>query len=299
MSKSTISTFQLFERFPDKESARLYFESRLWPVGPVCPVCKGQERITVRKGGYYRCNACSEDFTVRTGTVMERSHVSLDKWLACMAVLMERPRLSSPQLAEAVGLSQPTAWGVRERLLEAAEDALMEAGDFRLVSGWSFYRVSPDGSMWTRHGKRKRWHQLRPTVDGYGYRSVQLCDRRGPVKRLKRIRVCRIVCAAFHGPCPSGQECRHLDGQQTNDRADNLTWGTKQEQAADQKRHGTMRYGLRHPNGKLSDAAVLSIRALRGTTTRTAAAKQFGVSRRWVAQIWEGTARTHLTERSA
>jgi len=43
MSKSTISTFQLFERFPDKESARVYFEQRLWPVGPVCPVCKGQE----------------------------------------------------------------------------------------------------------------------------------------------------------------------------------------------------------------------------------------------------------------
>lgn len=69
MSKSTISTFQLFERFPDKESARLYFESRLWPNGVICPVCKNGERITARKGGYYRCNACEEDFTVRTGTI--------------------------------------------------------------------------------------------------------------------------------------------------------------------------------------------------------------------------------------
>jgi hypothetical protein len=34
----TISTFQLFEKFPDAESARLYFESRLWPNGPRCPV---------------------------------------------------------------------------------------------------------------------------------------------------------------------------------------------------------------------------------------------------------------------
>ena len=59
MSKSTISTFQLFERFPDKESARVYFESRLWPTGAICPVCKSAERITVRKGGYYRCNARS------------------------------------------------------------------------------------------------------------------------------------------------------------------------------------------------------------------------------------------------
>ena len=37
MSKSTISTFQLFERFPDKESARVYFESAAvagWPRLP-------------------------------------------------------------------------------------------------------------------------------------------------------------------------------------------------------------------------------------------------------------------------
>lgn len=37
MSKSTISTFQLFEMFPDQETARTYLESRLWPEGPKCP----------------------------------------------------------------------------------------------------------------------------------------------------------------------------------------------------------------------------------------------------------------------
>lgn len=45
MSKSTISTFQLFEMFPTPESARLYLESRLWPDGPFCPECKGRERV--------------------------------------------------------------------------------------------------------------------------------------------------------------------------------------------------------------------------------------------------------------
>jgi hypothetical protein len=37
MSRSTISTFQLFEMFPDAESARLYLESRLWENGVTCP----------------------------------------------------------------------------------------------------------------------------------------------------------------------------------------------------------------------------------------------------------------------
>ena len=34
MSKSSISTFELFQRFPDAESARLYFER----AGPSCPM---------------------------------------------------------------------------------------------------------------------------------------------------------------------------------------------------------------------------------------------------------------------
>jgi transposase-like protein len=120
MSKSTISTFQLFERFPDKESARVYLESRLWPNGVVCPVCKAGERITARKAGYYRCNACSEDFTVRTGTVMERSHIPLHKWLYAMYLLVTaRKGISSMQLAKEIGVTQKSAWFMLHRLREA------------------------------------------------------------------------------------------------------------------------------------------------------------------------------------
>lgn len=120
MSKSTISTFQLFERFPDKESARVYFESRLWPNGVICPVCRSGERITARKGGYYRCNACEEDFTVRTGTIMERSHVPLHKWLYAMYLLVTaRKGISSLQLAKEIGITQKSAWFLLHRLREA------------------------------------------------------------------------------------------------------------------------------------------------------------------------------------
>lgn len=77
--KNTISTFELFELFPDQEAARLYLEGRLWPDGVRCSCCGLQDRITTRKGGYYRCNQCKLDFTVRTGTIFERSHVPLHK----------------------------------------------------------------------------------------------------------------------------------------------------------------------------------------------------------------------------
>ena len=88
MSRSTISTFKLFELFPDEETARTYLEGRLWPNGVTCPECKGKERITTRKDGFYRCNPCKLDFTVRTKTIFERSHVPLHKWVYAMYLLV-------------------------------------------------------------------------------------------------------------------------------------------------------------------------------------------------------------------
>ena len=118
--KITISTFQFFEMFPDQEAARQYLESRLWPTGVKCPTCAGMNRITTRKGGYYRCNACKVDFTVRTGTIFERSHVPLHKWLYAMYLLVtSRKGVSSLQLSKEIGITQKSAWFVLHRLREA------------------------------------------------------------------------------------------------------------------------------------------------------------------------------------
>ncbi len=120
MSKSTISTFELFAMFPDQEAARKYLEARLWPNGPHCPVCGTGERITVRAGGYYRCNQCKEDFTIRTSTIFERSHVPLHKWVYAMYLLVTaRKGISSMQLAKEIGITQKSAWFVLHRLREA------------------------------------------------------------------------------------------------------------------------------------------------------------------------------------
>jgi transposase-like protein len=125
MSKSTISTFELFALFPDQETARAYLEGRLWPNGPSCPVCGLGERITARKGGFYRCNQCKEDFTVRTGTIFERSHVPLHKWVYAMYLLVTaRKGISSLQLSKEIGVTQKTAWFMLHRLREACGDEL-------------------------------------------------------------------------------------------------------------------------------------------------------------------------------
>lgn len=125
MGKITISTSQLFEMFPDAESGRKYLEGRLWPSGTVCPACKGIERVTSRKDGYYRCNSCKQDFTVRTGTIFERSHVPLHKWIYAMYLLVTaRNGISSIQLSKDIGITQKSAWFVLHRLREACGNDL-------------------------------------------------------------------------------------------------------------------------------------------------------------------------------
>ena len=125
MDKITVSTFQLFKMIPNAEAARQYLEKRLWPKGPTCPTCHSRDRITVRKGEFYRCNACQLDFTVRTGTIFQRSHVPLHKWLYAMYLLVtSRKGISSLQLSKEIGITQKSAWFVLHRLREACGSEL-------------------------------------------------------------------------------------------------------------------------------------------------------------------------------
>lgn len=118
--KITISTFELFKMFPDAEAARNYLEATMWPHGPVCPECGCLDRITTRKGGFYRCNPCKLDFTIRTGTIFGRSHIPLHKWVYAMYLLMTaRKGISSLQLSKEIGIAQSSAWFMLSRIREA------------------------------------------------------------------------------------------------------------------------------------------------------------------------------------
>lgn len=120
MSQSTISTYQVFQMFPDEATARTYLEGRRWPTGVACPECGEAARITPRPKGFYRCNACKSDFTVRTGTIFERSHIPLHKWVYAMYLLMTaRKGISSLQLGKEIGITQKSAWFMLQRIREA------------------------------------------------------------------------------------------------------------------------------------------------------------------------------------
>lgn len=132
--KVTVSTFQFIKAIPDVEAARLYIEARRWNGKPVCPFCSDCERVQVRKVvGYFRCLACKKDFTVRTGTIFERSHIPLDKWLfAIYLIVTARKGISSLQLSKELGITQKSAWFMLQRIREACGSGGDDSG---LLSG--------------------------------------------------------------------------------------------------------------------------------------------------------------------
>jgi transposase-like protein len=84
--------------FHDPEKARRWLEARIWPNGRVCPHCGAVDQSTLMGGkshrpGLYQCNACRAPFSVTVGTLCERSHIPLNKWLAATHLLMARKKV--------------------------------------------------------------------------------------------------------------------------------------------------------------------------------------------------------------
>jgi hypothetical protein len=106
---------------------------------------------------------------------------------------------------------------------------------------------------------RRRGKVLKQSPDTHGYPMLNLCV--GGVS--KGCLVHHLVLAAFVGPRPVGQECRHLDGTRTNGALANLCWGTPLQNTDDRRRHGTMRIprGIEHGMSKLTAQGVLEIRS--------------------------------------
>jgi len=123
-----------------------------------------------------------------------------------------------------------------------------------------FYQVSQRGrvkglarTVWTRpkNGRgRGHFHPLRErllkgSTNKVGYVTVELS---GGV----RFSVHELVLTTFVGPRPPGMQCRHLDGDPSNNHVSNLAWGTSAENNRDRIRHGTMPRGEEVNTSKLT-----------------------------------------------
>jgi transposase-like protein len=121
--------------FHDEDAAREHLEKLLWPQGPVCPRCGVMgDRITKLQGkstrpGVYKYKDCRKPFSVTVGTVMERSHIPLSKWvLAAQLMSSSKKSMSAHQLHRMLGTNYKTAWFLFHRLREAAADLGDDSG---------------------------------------------------------------------------------------------------------------------------------------------------------------------------
>jgi transposase-like protein len=123
-------------RFHSEEAAYAWIEARLWPNGPVCPHCKGRERIGKLAGkstrfGVYKCYRCRKPFRVTVGTVFEASHIPLHVWLQAFTLLASSKKgISSNQLHRTLGIGLKAAWFLSHRVREA-----MRSGDLAALGG--------------------------------------------------------------------------------------------------------------------------------------------------------------------
>jgi transposase-like protein len=109
--------------FHNHELAREWLERTRWPNGPICSHCGTiGHAYKTKKPGWYRCaeKECRKDFTVTTGTVMERSHIDLNKWLMAFYLMSSSKKgVSAHQLHRALGLDYKSAWFMCHRIREA------------------------------------------------------------------------------------------------------------------------------------------------------------------------------------
>lgn len=115
----------------------------------------------------------------------------------------------------------------------------------------------------------------KPYITSEGRTAWNLRDENGRPKTIFRS---AIVCTYAHGPRPDGKLALHNNGDPTDDRPDNLRWGTQKENMADRKAHGRQPrlVGETHPRAKLTIEQVRFVR--RSDARHVDLARQFGVS---------------------
>jgi transposase-like protein len=112
-------------RFRNEEAAYAYVEAIVWPTGRVCPHCGVVDKSGALKGkstriGTYKCYACRKPFTVKIGTIFEKSHVPMHIWLQAMHLMCSSKKgFSANQFCRTLGVDFKTGWFIGHRIREA------------------------------------------------------------------------------------------------------------------------------------------------------------------------------------
>jgi transposase-like protein len=181
--------------FTNDEAARRHLEKIRWPGGPICPHCGNadQAKITALKGnshrpGLYQCNEpeCREHFTVTVGTVMERSHIPLHKWVYGFHLMAASKKgVSAHQLHRMLGITYKSAWFMSHRIREAMRpNGAMEpmGGTGKVVEADETYYGNIPEAKRRKLKTTGRPFQKSPHGIGHKRAIVALVERGGSVR---------------------------------------------------------------------------------------------------------------------
>jgi len=170
--------------FQDADEARAWLESLLWADGRVCGYCGVVDSSTAlsSRPGYYQCKACRKQFTVMVGTVFERSHIPLNKWLmAAFLICASKKGMSAHQLHRMLGITYKSAWFMEHRLREAM--APLKRGPL----GGEGKTVEADTTYIGGREKNKHVGKRRHAPGGVGKQIVHTLVERGGEARSDHI----------------------------------------------------------------------------------------------------------------
>jgi transposase-like protein len=153
--------------FTNEAKAIAHMETDRWPDGVNCPHC-GSLNVHKMAGktqaGMFLCNDCREKFTVRTGSIFERSHIPLHKWLlATHLMAASKKGLSALQLSRMLGLPYKTAWFLCHRIRETMKPLSMApiGGASKVVEADESFSAAGLRTAPMRRRSRKRLKVIR------------------------------------------------------------------------------------------------------------------------------------------
>lgn len=138
--------------------------------------------------------------------------------------------------------------------------------EWRSIPGFSLYEASDLGRIrsWRKGGCIARRGEipkvLKSCAHKYGYRMVSIkSDNTG---KFQTVTVHSLVLIAFSGQRPKDMDCLHINGVSSDNRLENLRWGTAKENMQDKVRHGTQGFGEKHQNAKYTAEKVRELRRM-------------------------------------
>jgi transposase-like protein len=114
--------------FQDPDKAREHLEAIRWADGAYCPHCGEAENVKRMEGkshapGLHYCRSCRKKFSVTVGTLFERSHIPLHKWLLAVHLMASSKKgISAHQLHRMLGITYKSAWFMAHRIRESMRE---------------------------------------------------------------------------------------------------------------------------------------------------------------------------------